>query len=104
MPRHFTALLALAVFCLPGLAQNPVRGKLYTKTVGETVHAVVELRVEEGWHIYWTNPGDSGLPTRLTFPEQTGLDFGPVQYPLPDRFVAPGEIEGSFSCADNSIF
>lgn len=58
------------------------------------VALALTFEIEDGWHIYWTNPGDSGLPTKLTFPDQAGFEFGPVEYPLPDRFVAPGEIEG----------
>ena len=69
MPRLFTALLALVAFCSPGQAQDPARGKLYTKTVGETVHAVIELRVDQGWHIYDPDlgpPDAVGKPTEVT--------------------------------------
>ena len=31
------------------------------------------LKPEDGWHVYWRNPGDSGLPTQLSW---TGLPEG----------------------------
>ena len=52
----------------------------------------VTFEIEAGWHIYWTNPGDSGLATRVRFTPVDGADFSSVAYPLPERFVAPGDI------------
>jgi DsbC/DsbD-like thiol-disulfide interchange protein len=49
----------------------------------------VHYRIAEGWHIYWENPGQSGLATAATL---TGVDArGPV-FPGPKRFVLPGGI------------
>jgi thiol:disulfide interchange protein/DsbC/DsbD-like thiol-disulfide interchange protein len=39
---------------------------------------------EDGWHIYWRNPGDSGLPPEVrkwTLPE--GVEAGGFQWPAP---------------------
>ena len=38
-----------------------------------------------GWHSYWTVPGDSGLPTRLTWRLPAGFRAGPIQWPAPQR-------------------
>ncbi|TVQ70845.1 MAG: hypothetical protein EA363_07065, partial [Balneolaceae bacterium] len=27
----------------------------------------VDMKIKEGWHIYWRNPGDSGLPTTISW-------------------------------------
>jgi len=49
----------------------------------------VHYRIAEGWHIYWENPGQSGLATSATL---TGVDArGPI-FPGPERFMLPGEI------------
>jgi DsbC/DsbD-like thiol-disulfide interchange protein len=32
---------------------------------GEDVRVGVHFKLDRGWHIYWRNPGDAGLPTRL---------------------------------------
>jgi hypothetical protein len=49
----------------------------------------VHHRIAAPWHIYWKNPGDSGLRTRLSL-DGVGFEAGQVVYPGPDRFVASG--------------
>jgi hypothetical protein len=60
-------------------------------TPGSTGLAVT-FEIEDGWHIYWTNPGDSGLATRVEFSAIDGAKFTALRYPLPERFIAPGDI------------
>jgi len=58
------------------------------KVEGET-WVGVHYRIAAGWHIYWENPGQSGLATSATL---EGADVrGPV-FPGPERFVLPGGI------------
>lgn len=52
----------------------------------------VRLSIDPGWHIYWKNPGDAGLPTRVTFVLPDGFVAGPLQYPTPHRFDQAGNI------------
>jgi DsbC/DsbD-like thiol-disulfide interchange protein len=52
----------------------------------------VRLTLDPGWHVYWKNPGDSGLPTRVKFTLPDGFTAGPLLYPTPRRFVLPGDI------------
>ena len=40
---------------------------------GQPMTVGVLLRMETDWHVYWRNPGDSGLPT-LGLPSGTGED------------------------------
>ncbi len=37
------------------------------------------------WHTYWKNPGDSGLPTTLTWTLPAGVQAGDIQWPTPGR-------------------
>ncbi|MBX3469902.1 MAG: hypothetical protein KF878_23755 [Planctomycetes bacterium] len=55
----------------------------------ETTLAVV-LEVDPGWHIYWKNPGDAGMPTTVRLDLPPGLEAGEVQWPAPERFVHEG--------------
>ena len=58
---------------------------------GATVQLAVHFVVEPGWHIYWVNPGQSGMPaTTLRVAAPTGWSVGPVQQPLPTRFSGEG--------------
>jgi len=59
---------------------------------GETFTIAVKLAVESGWHIYWENPGDSGLKTRFELRGPEGFEIGEPRFPTPEREVAAGEI------------
>lgn len=45
----------------------------------------VRLVMNEGWHVYWTNPGDSGGPPSVRWDLPAGLTAGPLLWPLPER-------------------
>ena len=44
-------------------------------TPGETFLLGARFAIADGWHIYWENPGDSGIKTRLRVSPPVG--FGP---------------------------
>jgi thiol:disulfide interchange protein/DsbC/DsbD-like thiol-disulfide interchange protein len=43
----------------------------------------LRLVMERGWHTYWQNAGDSGLPTTLAWKLPPGLQASPIQWPAP---------------------
>jgi thiol:disulfide interchange protein DsbD len=45
----------------------------------------LHFQLENGWHIYWTNPGDSGEPPRVKWDLPAGFQAGPIQWPVPRR-------------------
>ncbi len=49
---------------------------------GQTVRVGVLLEMDPGWHIYWRNPGESGLPTELEWDFEQAT-VGPIQWPAP---------------------
>lgn len=51
----------------------------------------VHHHIADGWHIYWKNPGESGLRTKLGV-EPTQASAGEVLFPGPDRFEAAGAV------------
>ena len=50
---------------------------------GRPLTVALRLAMERGWHTYWQNPGESGLPTTLTWKLPDGLSAGPIQWPPP---------------------
>jgi thiol:disulfide interchange protein/DsbC/DsbD-like thiol-disulfide interchange protein len=52
----------------------------------------VLLRMDKGWHTYWKNSGDAGLPTQIEWTLPSGIAAGEVQWPVPYRFVEGGDI------------
>jgi thiol:disulfide interchange protein DsbD len=50
---------------------------------GEPLTVALRLAMDRGWHTYWQNPGDSGLPTTLAWKLPSGMRAGPIQWPAP---------------------
>lgn len=50
---------------------------------GQTFQLGLQLEPSEGWHTYWRNPGDSGLPTRIQWTLPPGVTAGDIQWPTP---------------------
>ena len=59
---------------------------------GQELTLAARFDIEPGWHLYWKNPGESGLPTEVTFTAPPGFEVGEVTYPGPGRFDSPGDI------------
>lgn len=53
---------------------------------GYISHLGVRISLEDDWHIYWKNPGDTGLPTEVKWQLPDGFEVGPILWPLPSRF------------------
>jgi thiol:disulfide interchange protein DsbD len=47
------------------------------------LRAGVLFTLDPGWHLYWRNPGDAGLPTRLGWRD---AEAGPLAWPAPSVF------------------
>jgi thiol:disulfide interchange protein DsbD len=90
-------LLAVALLVrVPGTAllANPVQGSSVQAELGSTVVTIqpgasfwvgLHLRMEDGWHTYWRNPGDAGLPTALRWVLPAGFTAGDIVWPYPQR-------------------
>ena len=52
---------------------------------GETLTLALHQELQKDWHVYWQNPGDSGLPLSLRWSLPTGYVSGDIQYPVPHR-------------------
>ena len=53
---------------------------------GRTLLLGVRFRVEEGWHLYWRNPGDSGAAPSVEWRLPPGFTSGEMEWPAPSRF------------------
>ncbi len=50
---------------------------------GPPSRVALRLRPDPGWHVYWINPGDSGLATSLRWSLPEGVEAGPIEWPRP---------------------
>ena len=53
--------------------------------VGGTLQVGLVLTIQEGWHVYWINAGDSGEPPAIHWTLPKGVTAGPMQFPPPSR-------------------
>ena len=59
---------------------------------GEEVTLVWRFDLAEDWHLYWTGRNDSGYPPRIDLKLPAGWVAGGLQWPVPERYVSPGDI------------
>lgn len=56
---------------------------------GKSFWVGLHLKMEAGWHVYWKNPGDAGLPVSLDWQLPKGFAAGNLNWPYPMRIMVP---------------
>ncbi len=92
--RFFAAAFA-ALFALPVFAQDNMVGTRLLVDAGDTASGSmgwvgVQFTIPPQWHIYWQNPGDSGIPTSFKWTLPEGVEAGPIQWPVPHAVDTSG--------------
>jgi DsbC/DsbD-like thiol-disulfide interchange protein/cytochrome c biogenesis protein CcdA len=88
------AVLALAMLLplLPAAAQATASSPHATGTLlieraaampGDKFQGALRLKLAEHWHVYWRNPGDSGLPPTADWKSSPGVTAGEFRFPPP---------------------
>ncbi len=85
--QHLTAEL---VTLAPGIAPGG------SQTVG------LVLTLEEHWHVYWVNAGDSGQAPSIKWTLPAGLSAGPMQFGVPSRLPLGPLMD--FGYEDTAVF
>jgi thiol:disulfide interchange protein DsbD len=88
------ALLALFA-AAPATAQIYTGAKVHARLIAErdavapggTVTVALELDTKKGWHTYWSNPGQAGAPTEITWALPPGWKAGAIQWPTPQAEI-----------------
>lgn len=57
---------------------------------GESFNVALDFKLEPHWHIYWQNPGASGLPVEVEWDLPEGLVAGEIQWAAPERIELAG--------------
>jgi DsbC/DsbD-like thiol-disulfide interchange protein len=60
----------------------------------------IKLKLEPGWHTYWKNPGDSGIPLEVEAVGAEPYRLGPLQFPTPHRFTTESGVSYGY---DDSV-
>jgi thiol:disulfide interchange protein len=96
MIKYVLALAAAIFLTLPAQAQEAskpqaqyVSTQLFADTnnvaPGQTFNLAIEQTIQEGWHVYWKNPGDSGEALRVKWNLPEGFSAGEIGWPTPER-------------------
>ena len=55
----------------------------------ESFYVGIRLQMQDGWHTYWENPGDSGSPFEATWTTDAGVIIENVSWPTPQTIPYP---------------
>ena len=53
---------------------------------GNVLLGGIAFQLQGGWHTYWRNPGDSGVPPRFDFSKSDNVEAVTVLWPAPQKF------------------
>lgn len=99
MSRIVLAFFLLSVWLLPAAAVNAqpasrVAVSLHASSAdpapGRTTMLAIRFTPDPGWHGYWSNPGDSGLPPTVKWDAPAGVRIGALQHPAPESLRVAG--------------
>jgi DsbC/DsbD-like thiol-disulfide interchange protein/cytochrome c biogenesis protein CcdA len=89
--------MLFALLAAPAAAQQPRVNAIQPELVAEgpvrpggEVELAIVMHTREGWHGYWQNPGDAGLPMKVEWSLPSGASLGPLRYPVPQRLNIGG--------------
>ena len=86
--------LLIAVLCWPAAAaERGIEPRLVAEgpaPPGGEVELAIHMRPGPGWHGYWQNPGDAGLPMDVKWQLPPGFSVGGLRYPVPMRLTIAG--------------
>jgi len=79
----FTAPASAQVTASSPHAEGTILLERSAATPGDTFLGALRLKMADGWHVYWINPGDSGLPPTATWASSPEVTAGEFKFPTP---------------------
>jgi len=55
--------------------------------MGSSTVLGIHFQIPVGWHMYWVNPGDAGMPPSVQWSLPAGWTTGDLEWPTPTRLV-----------------
>lgn len=59
---------------------------------GTAMRVALRFQVEPGWHVYWRNPGESGVATTVAWTLPPGFSADSLEFPTPARLDVAGVV------------
>ena len=98
-PAFLLGILVAIATAMPAFAQSVVQtdnvrtellADVSTVKPGEPFWVGLRQTIRPKWHTYWKNPGESGLPTEITWTLPPGAKADPIVWPTPILFEIGG--------------
>lgn len=95
IPRIIFSILSIHIVAMPSYSQT-YKGKQVSHVSlvcgniqsGKGFTLGLKMQLEPGWHAYWKNPGDAGLPMTAEVVEGEGYKAGELRYPTPHKYAS----------------
>lgn len=96
MPLFFLMTMFLSTIISTGLSSAGYSGSPQVTAVtlstpatdfSKPFTAVLHFTLSPGWYLYWTNPGDAGLPVAARWDLPKGFSAAPLRFPTPEKIV-----------------
>ncbi len=91
---RFSLMTFLLAFAQPVLAKTHITATLLAETPvpapGKAITLAVVMQPEPGWHGYWKNPGDAGVPLSLEWNLPKGATVSALRFPVPETLTVSG--------------
>ena len=92
---RFKNFLVCWLLILPLFSENGKTAHAQVQAFFETTHLTpakehdlgIYFKLAKHWHVYWINPGDSGLPVQITLKMPEGFERKEIKWPAPMRIV-----------------
>ena len=87
------ALAVMLAHAAPALAQASAKSEhaeanllleRSAATSGDSFLGALHLKLSKGWHVYWKNAGDSGLPPTAAWTNSPAVAVGEFRFPTPE--------------------
>ena len=69
------------------LVKSDLVAEMQAVAPGAVLWVSLHLEMTPGWHTYWRNPGDAGLPTTIDWSLPPGFSAGEIRWPVPRPLV-----------------
>jgi thiol:disulfide interchange protein/DsbC/DsbD-like thiol-disulfide interchange protein len=93
MKRFLLSFAIVIALVSPAAAQINASPKVQASLIAESgeiapgasVTVALEEKIAPGWHTYWSNPGEAGLPTEIKWSLPPGWKASAIVWPYPKR-------------------
>lgn len=101
MPRliyYWFCLFSVSLFPFIGAEQESSQPNVFIELISEEssvqpggqTWVALHFHLADGWHAYWKNPGDSGMPVSVDWKIPAGIQVGNLEWPSPEKFELDG--------------